>query len=401
MRLKERVRLASAHVAALLLLPLLATAAPMSDGPYVLPTQGGGWVARWVEGDEASPTVRESAVRVGGSVTIPAVGTRPSFRVRVRDEATVPASEVTLPASAKLFVIADTHGEFEIATELLQRHGVIDRSLEWSFGSGRLAILGDVFDRGPHHTELFWLIYKLEAQAKAAGGAVHFVLGNHETMVLLGDRGYLHPRYLRSAAALSAPTYASLWSTESLLGQWLRTKPAVQKIGDLLCLHGGLSAEMLGRKLSLDAINQAVRDALTYTEPYAGRRPRYAPGDLAVLGRSPAATDADRERSRFVTFSPLGPLWYRGYFPEAAREGGFPVASDGDVGATLTFFGARRILVGHTIVPTVTSLYGGKVLAVQVYPHLDEQTAAPVAEGVLIEKGRVLRAKIDGTTEPL
>ena len=90
-------------------------------------------------------------------------------------------------------------------------------------------------------------------QAKAKGGGLHFVLGNHETLVLLGARQYLNPKYRASAQALGVPAYALLWDERTLLGRWLRTKPSVQKIGGYLCLHGGLSAEIVNRGYTLDA----------------------------------------------------------------------------------------------------------------------------------------------------
>ena len=71
---------------------------------------------------------------------------------------------------------------------------VIDTDLTWSFGDGHLVIVGDVFDRGPNVTECLWLIYRLEQEASAAGGAVHFLLGNHELMVMRGDLRYLNER---------------------------------------------------------------------------------------------------------------------------------------------------------------------------------------------------------------
>ncbi len=45
---------------------------------------------------------------------------------------------------------------------------------------------GDMFDRGDQVTECLWLVYALEETAKAAGGYVHFILGNHELMNLQG-----------------------------------------------------------------------------------------------------------------------------------------------------------------------------------------------------------------------
>jgi hypothetical protein len=84
------------------------------------------------------------------------------------------------------------------------------------------------------------VLYALEAQAKAAGGAVYVMLGNHESLELGGEERDLNPRYVAVRRALNAPTYASLWGPDSLLGQWLRTKAAVMKIGDFLWEMQGL-----------------------------------------------------------------------------------------------------------------------------------------------------------------
>jgi hypothetical protein len=88
----------------------------------------------------------------------------------------------------------------------------------------------------------------------------------------------------------------------------------------------------------------------------------------------------------------LGPLWYRGYFPEQAA---FPRATPEDVQLTLETFAVRRILIGHTIVPTVTPLYDGKVIAVQVYPKRDD-TGHANFESLLIRKGQYWQATLDG-----
>jgi hypothetical protein len=361
---------------ALALLPLFAVtqvvAAPLQDGPYVMRSPNGAWVARWIEGDDSSPQIRETPVAAGGVVTVPAVGPVPELNVRLRSLAAVPVTdEVKLPAGAPLFVMADTHGEYAIAVELLKKQKVIDSKLKWSFGKGRLAVLGDMFDRGPNHTEILWLLYSLEAQAKAAGGAVYVMLGNHESMALGGDERYLSPKYLKVRDALKAPNYAALWSQDSLLGQWLRTKAAVMKIGDYVCLHGGISAEVVQRGLTLAQLNDSVRSSL-----------------------------GDRQPDGFV-MSPNGPLWYRGYFPEVARESGSAVATADDVSRILDFYKAKAIFVGHTMVSTVTPLFDGRVVAVQVYPHRDEATAKPEMQGLLVKQGAFFRARIDGTVEAL
>ena len=387
-----------------LLCALPAAGEPIGDGPYVSRTDKGGWVARWIEGDDAAPTVREERLSRGNSlkgkrVTVPAVGGLPAFTVPLRAPESIAPDEVPLAPNQRLFVMADTHGEFEIAVELLRKQGVVDSTLKWNFGNGHLAVLGDVFDRGSHQTELLWLFYKLEAEAQGAGGGVHLVLGNHETLALLGARQYLHPKYLAVARSQGVPSYATLWDEHTLLGLWLRTKPSVQKIGGYLCLHGGISPQVVERGFTLASINQTVRDMLNYTPPYLGPNDRYAPDDLQLLARKSAATQAEREAALFIVMHPQGPLWYRGYFPQS-EQGGFPLASDDDVRRILAYFGARAIFVGHTQVPTVTPLYDGRVIAVQVYPRRDESGRANM-EGLLVRNGVYFRARIDGGLEEL
>jgi hypothetical protein len=203
-----------------------------------------------------------------------------------------------------------------------------------------------------------------------------------------------------SAGALGVPAYAMLWDERTLLGRWLRTKASLQKIGGYLCLHGGIAAEVVRRGYTLAAMNQSVRDMLTYTPPYTGPNDRYALNDLRVMAGKPTASQVDRDTAAFIVMHPLGPLWYRGYFPQAAREPGFPSATDADVRRVLEHFEARAIFVGHTMVPTVTSLYDGKVVAVQVYPRRDEAGRANM-EGLLVKDGVPYRARIDGGVEEL
>lgn len=347
----------------------------LQDGPYIS-RSADGWTARWIESQAESPQVRDRAVKVGDAVSVAAVGALPAFEVTLRGPAKVAADEIKVGGSTPLFVMADTHGEFEIAVQLLQRHGVIDDKLRWSFGKGHLAVLGDVFDRGPNHTELLWLIYKLEGEAARAGGGVHMAIGNHEAMVLKGDERYLNPKYPRVATLLGVERHSMLWNDQSLLGQWLRSKTAVFRLGDYLCLHGGVSRELIDRGLTLSQVNQTVRGVLTAQ-----------PGKLD-------------EQQKFV-MGEAGPLWYRGYFEEVARESGFEPAKSADIDSIRERFGVKAILVGHTKVPTITSLYEGHVIAVQVYPHRDAQTNAPVMEGLSIQKGEMFRARVDGSREVL
>ena len=87
----------------------------------------------------------------------------------------------------KVAALSDIHGQFDLAVKLLVNNKIIDKKLNWRFGKGHLVIAGDIFDRGPKVHETLLLIYKLAQQAKKKGGRVHFLLGNHEYMVLHND----------------------------------------------------------------------------------------------------------------------------------------------------------------------------------------------------------------------
>lgn len=358
----------------LLALMPLASAGTQGEAPYLLPSDAGGWSAQSQEREGDAVRVRRVPVAVGDEVTIPAVDEVPSFQVRLRAPANVAPAEIALPMEAPLLVIADTHGEHGILVELLRNHGVVDERLDWSFGEGRVVLLGDVFDRGAYQTEILWLIYKLEAEAERAGGGVHLLLGNHEALVLRGDERYLNPKYLRTAQVLGVDAYADLYGAGSPLGQWLRTRATVLKVGDLLLLHGGVSPGIVQRGLLPEQINRAVREVLS------------------------GAADPDASELHGFVMGTDGPLWYRGYFPRGDAP---PEATKADIAATLHHFGVGTILVGHTIVPEVTPLYDGRVIAVQVYPKRDEDTGEAVLGAVLRDDGRWQRLGVDGTRTPL
>lgn len=342
-----------------------------ADGPYVsiLPD---GWRADSVRKDGDVRRIDVAA----GVVTVSAVGSAPAFEVALRPPPEVAASIEPLASGTPLLVLADTHGEYAILVAFLKAQGVIDAQLRWTFGNGHLAVAGDMLDRGAHQIEILWLLYKLEAEARAAGGRLHVLIGNHEALVLRGDRRYLNPRYPEVASRLGVTDYAQLLGPDTVLGAWLRSHPAMLKLGDLLIVHGGVSPHLTESSLDLDAVNAIVRRFLDV--PYAVKPPDGSLEAL-VLGEN-------------------GPLWYRGYFP--MRESS-PTATDAAVTASLERFDVSRILVGHTVVERVSALYDGKVIAVQVYPHEDEATGQPILEGALRLDGVWFRATAQGERLPL
>jgi hypothetical protein len=366
----SQTRLKGILASAALMLATTCAAAALPDGPYVLRSADGAWEVLSVDATADGTRPSSRPVKEGDTLTIAAVGAVPAFTVKLRPPAVDSPGSVEA-RDATLFVVGDTHGEYEILVGMLRAHNVVDARLRWKFGRGHLVVLGDVFDRGPNHLEILWLLYELEAQSAKAGGGVHLLLGNHEIMALTGDLRYLNPHYAGSAQALGRASYAELFAADSLLGQWLRSKPAMLRVNGLLCLHAGVSRALIDSTLTIDDVNATVRATLKRESPQG------AVTEL-VMGSN-------------------GPLWYRGYFPGQA---GFVPATAADVDLTLETFGASQILVGHTIVPAVTPLYGGKVVAVQVYPKRDAAGRADF-ECLLITNGVLWRAMLDGKRERL
>lgn len=357
---------------ALVLGALTAAAAEMppslADGPYIVPARDG-WRAARVGADGRVVTMPARSVRIAP------VGNIPAFDVPLRPAPPPEASAQPFDDGTPLLVLADTHGEYDILVSLLRRQAIIGSDLGWAFGRGHLVVTGDMLDRGPHQLEILWLLYKLEAEARRAGGRVHVLLGNHETMQLRGDLRYINPRYVKVAAALGASSYAELLGPATVLGAWLRSKPAVFRLGDMLFLHGGISPAVTQSRLSLDVMNDGVRTA---------------------FGRDKAAVEADPTLS--LVMGRAGPLWYRGYFPLDDKP---PTATAAEIDASLARFGVKRIFVGHTIVEKVMPLYDGRIVAVQVYPEYDKATGEPLLEGALRLGGRWYRVTAQGARIPL
>ena len=129
----------------------------------------------------------------------------------------------TFTTKRNIAAISDIHGQYDLAIKLLINNKIIDSKLNWNFGKGHLVIIGDVFDRGDKVNEMLWLIYKLEVQAKNKGGQVHFILGNHEYMVLQKDLRYINEKYELSSKLIGLK-YDELYSNQTILGRWLRSK---------------------------------------------------------------------------------------------------------------------------------------------------------------------------------
>ena len=350
------------HLSCLLLLAtgtaLASEEAPptsaVSDGPHVF-LQDGRTEAAWVCDGQVERLTLDTS-------TVPARCGYPHPLTLVPAAEEAPAS---VPGSRRIVALSDIHGQYALMVRLLRAHGVIDAQDRWAMGDATLVVAGDVVDRGEQVTEAFWLLYALQQQAAQAGGAVHFVLGNHETMVLYDDLRYVNPKYLQVAGLLQR-SYPQLYAADSVIGQWLRSRPVLLRVGDTLFLHGGIGPEAL--ELALDA---------------ATTNARYR----ASLGTPKATVKADPALAPLYD-GKTSPIWYRGYF-----DGRLDTAA---VAALVEKLGVARIVVGHTSMAHVSRFHDGRVIAIDSSIKKGES-----GELLFIEDGQLSRGLLDGRRVPL
>ncbi len=95
------------------------------------------------------------------------------------------------PAAERVVAIGDIHGDLAAFREALAIADVTDDRGDWTGGETVLVQTGDLLDRGDDEPEILALLERLEDQAKAAGGQVIVLNGNHETMNVRGDLRYV------------------------------------------------------------------------------------------------------------------------------------------------------------------------------------------------------------------
>src|SRR6266852_1091975 len=91
----------------------------------------------------------------------------------------------------RIVALGDVQGDYYQFVNLLRTAGLIDGENRWTGGKTHLVQTGDVVDRGPASRRVLDLLMDLEKQANKAGGRVHALLGNHETMNIYGDLRYV------------------------------------------------------------------------------------------------------------------------------------------------------------------------------------------------------------------
>lgn len=305
---------------------------PISDGPYVF------WmdnrvVVQYISEDQKISQQYE----IKDSMEIADSYKESSDTYSISALPPAPESD-NFSGASKIIAIGDIHGSFDSFINLLLEFEIIDGDLDWNWGDGHLVITGDIFDRGSGVNEALWFVHQLEIEAQQDGGWVHFLLGNHEIMVLRGDNRYVNEKYTRVVSRKLKIKVSDLYGPETELGRWLRTKNVIEKINDIIFVHAGISPALLQRDYTIHMVNDRIRETLDVRD----------------------YTIQLEEELKFL-YGYEGPLWYRGYIRDWQE---IPMAEKDQVISILDFYGASTLVVGHTTMDQITSFYGGLVYAI-------------------------------------
>jgi len=229
----------------------------------------------------------------------------------------------------RLVAIGDLHGDLDATRRALVLAGAIDASDRWIGGPLVVVQTGDVLDRGDDDRAVVELLERVRAQAKAQGGRLISLSGNHEVMNVLHDFRYV------SAGANAAfggdagrrAAFAPGGEFARILAGW----PVTAQVGDSVFVHGGV-------------LEKHVRYGL-------GRIDR----EMAAFMRGEA------ERPPVIAVDSDSPIWTRLYSSDPGPD------ACAELGRVLAALGAARMVVGHTVqAQGINAACGGQVWRIDV-----------------------------------
>ena len=222
----------------------------------------------------------------------------------------------------RIIVIGDLHGDFQILIRCLKLANVINNKLQWIGKKTHVVQLGDILDaggRGAHYKSdpyeefnIYEYLNILNIEANKTGGFVHFLIGNHELMNLVGDFSYVHKDHLLS-------NRKEIFKPGSYFMQMLACQSyGVLNINGWIFSHAGILPQHL-KTHTLDSINMLVKEIL--------------------LGRKTIGNLTSTEW--FLIFSEQSPFWNREYISDNNRCNVLQKTLD-------KLGNAKGMVIGHT-----------------------------------------------------
>ncbi len=247
-------------------------------------------------------------------------------------------------APRRIVAFGDLHGDLASAREAFALAGATDADGGWIGGDLVLVQLGDQTDRGDDELEILDWLEELKRQARADGGAVHVLVGNHELMNVQSDLRYVTPGGLtdfadtpcggEGSACARAPRAArGRVAAFEPGGPWARRladHPVALLLDGTVFVHGGILP--LYARDGIDALNASVAAWLRDEAP----EPAWVRGEQS-------------------------PVWNRTFSRDTDETGCALLAE------SLALLGAERMVVGHTVQEQgISSACDGRVWRVDV-----------------------------------
>lgn len=246
-------------------------------------------------------------------------------------------------AKGRIVAIGDIHGDIEKAIAALEVAGVLtlddDGLPVWRGGNTVAVQLGDVLDRGDTEIGVVMLLRELDRQARAEGGALFMLNGNHESLNVCGDFRYATPGGIREAAVAAGLTGSDLEEASQRLkarskmyrpgGQMaveLSKNPTVLIVNNTVFAHGGVTPTHV--KYGLERLNLEV----------------------AAWMRGDRGPDGEKAPPPFLAMGDAGSvMWNRQYGKERFVNPYERYSSCKTLQDTLNMLDAQHLVVGHTI----------------------------------------------------
>jgi hypothetical protein len=238
------------------------------------------------------------------------------------------AAPTRIPAPARIIAVGDLHGDLDATRAALRLGGAVDEKDHWIGGRLMVVQTGDQLDRGDGERAILDMLDRLGDEAKAAGGSVLVLNGNHEVMNVQGDFRYTTDGGFKDFAAVPGLDMTDLR---------LLKVPDPQKARAAAFLPGGPYAKKLAKR----GIVAVVGDTVFL---HGGLLPKHVAYGIDRMNREVGAwMDGTSKDLPAIVTGEDGPIWLRRY----------SAASDAEdcrvLSETLAMIPAKRMVVGHTV----------------------------------------------------
>ena len=257
----------------------------------------------------------------------------------------------------RLIVIGDVHGDLDKLKKALRIYGIIDNYDEWVCNPPNSIIvqMGDqvdskmrnMFEEGAEtdweygvDTDVILFMETLDMKARQLGGRVISLLGNHEIMNRMGDFSFVSARSMSNSGG--GKERERRFQPGGDMAAILRLRPSIVVIGDIVFVHAGILPH------HIEAIFNAY-----------GTRNLNQQQLISVINTTSsniiAGIPVHGEIAKHIFMEMEGLIWTRAYVSfDETRIGAL-------LDEVLPHLGARRVIVGHTVVDNVIPRCNGKV----------------------------------------